>query len=65
MTTVGGQSLPVDISRVFVLPKDADRRHAQGRRARRARSGVGRRVGKTGWQRGPDGATGSYAVTEF
>lgn len=66
VTTISGQSLPVDISRVFVLPDkmriDATLRPPGAPREILVSVGVS---GKTGWQRGPDGATGNYAVTEL
>jgi len=63
-TTISGTSLPVDISRVFVVPDkmriDATLKPAQ----REVLVSVGVN-GKSGWQRGPDGQTGQYAVVEI
>jgi predicted Zn-dependent peptidase len=63
-TTISGTSLPVDITRVFVVPDkmriDATLKPAQ----REVLVSVGVN-GKTGWQRGPDGQTGEYAVVEI
>ena len=63
-TTISGTSLPVDITRVFGVPDkmriDATLKPAQ----REVLVSVGVN-GKTGWQRGPDGQTGEYAVVEI
>jgi zinc protease len=66
LTTVSGQSLPVDITRVFLLPDkmriDATLKPPRAPRDVLVSVGVS---GKTGWQRGPDGQTGNYAVLEI
>jgi zinc protease len=65
-TTIQGQNLPVEISRVFVLP-DKMRIDATIKPPR-APSDVVISVGvtgKTGWQRGPDQKTGGYGVVEI
>ena len=66
VTTISGQSLPVEISRVYVQPDkmriDAALKPANAPREVLVSVAVS---GKTGWQRGPDGATGNYAVVEI
>lgn len=66
VTTISGQSLPVEISRVFVLPDkmriDATLKPPNAPREVLVSVAVS---GKSGWQRGPDGQTGKYAVLEI
>ena len=66
VTTISGQSLPVEISRVYVQPDkmriDAALKPPGAPREVLVSVGM---AGKTGWQRGPDGATGNYAVVEI
>ena len=66
MTTIAGQSLPIEISRLVVLP-DKMRIDATIKPPR-APQPVVISVGvteKAGWQRGPDGPNGEYAVHEM
>ena len=64
-TTISGQGLPVEIARVFALP-DKMRIDATIKPpgAKEVLVSVGLN-GKTGWQRGPDGATGNYVVVDI
>jgi zinc protease len=65
-TTIQGQSVPVEISRVFVLP-DKMRIDATIKPPR-APSDVVVSIGlsgETGWQRGPDPKTGEYVVGDI
>lgn len=65
-TTISGTSLPVDISRVYVMPDkmriDATLKPPNAPREVLVSVGVN---GATGWQRGPDGKTGAYAVVDI
>lgn len=63
-TTIGGTSLPVEITRVFVLPDKMRIDAALKPQGRDVLVSVGVN-GKTGWQRGPDGQSGKYAVVEI
>jgi predicted Zn-dependent peptidase len=66
VTTIAGQSLPVEISRLYQLPDkmriDATLKPPNAGREVLVSVAV---AGRTGWQRGPDGQTGNYAVTEI
>jgi predicted Zn-dependent peptidase len=66
VTTISGQTLPIDISRVYVVPDkmriDATLKPAHAPREIVVSVGLS---GKVGWQRGPDGQTGKDAVTEI
>jgi zinc protease len=66
MTTIQGQSVPVEIARVFVLP-DKMRIDATLKPPRAPRDVVVSIAvaGETGWQRGPDPKTNDYAVAEI
>lgn len=65
-TTISGQALPVEITRVFVVPDkmriDATIKPPNAPRDVLVSVGVS---GKAGWQRGPDGQTGNYAVVDI
>jgi len=63
-TTISGTSLPVEISRVFVLPDKMRIDATLKPQGRDVLVSVGVN-GKTGWQRGPDGQTGQYAVVDI
>jgi len=65
-TTIQGQSVPVEISRVFVLPDkmriDATIKPPRAPRDVVVSIGVS---GETGWQRGPDPKTNEYIVADI
>jgi zinc protease len=63
-TTISGTSLPVEITRVFLLPDKMRIDAALKPAGHDVLVSVGVN-GKTGWQRGPDGQTGQYAVVEI
>jgi hypothetical protein len=66
VTTISGQALPVEITRVFVVPDkmriDATIKPPNAPRDVLVSVGVN---GKAGWQRGPDGPSGAYAVVDI
>ena len=66
VTTISGQTLPIEISRVFAQPDkmriDATLKPANAPRQIVVSVGLS---GKLGWQRGPDGQTGKDAVVEI
>ena len=66
MTTIQGQSVPVEITRVFVLPDkmriDATIKPPRAPRDVVVSIGV---AGASGWQRGPDPKTNDYVVVDI
>ena len=66
ITTISGQGLPVEISRVLVMPDkmriDATIHPPNAGKDVLVSVAVN---GKSGWQRGPDGQTGNYAVVDI
>jgi len=65
-TTISGQGLPVEITRLFAMPDkmriDATIKPPNAPKDVLVSVGVN---GKSGWQRGPDGKTGEYAVVDI